>query len=103
MSHLRAQHSTEQGTPLRQHYDLGFVAGLRLYFLGSEQRLPSALPYHPRHGVSTHTFSRHLRLIPRPLTAFPKTLSSLADEHGVADPAVFGPVVLLTGTCDSQD
>jgi len=45
-------------------------------------------------------FPRHARLVPGAFAAFPEAVAFLADEAGVADPAVFGAVVLFSGACE---
>lgn len=54
-----------------------------------------------RHALELpRVFPRHARLVPGTFAAFPEAVAFLAHEAGVADSAVFGPVVLLSGACE---
>lgn len=44
-----------------------------------------------------HTFPTHQHSIPSPLSSLPEATSCFPNQDGMADPAVFGSVNLLTG------
>ena len=54
-----------------------------------------------RHALELpRVFPRHARFVPGAFAAFPEAVAFLAYQACVADAAVFGAIVLLSGTCE---